>query len=292
MSKKSNSPAVSVLMAVYNARPFLGQAVGSILAQTFSDFEFIIIDDGSSDGSKEVLEHYAVRDERIRLISRPDNRGLTKTLNEGLTHVRAPLVARMDADDIAMPKRLRLQVDYLRRHPSCVLVGGQVLLIDEKGGRACHEELPAYYEDLWKGMPLDHAEIDQSLLIEGWPLMHPAVLMRRDALQEVNGYREQFKVCQDHDLFLRMAEVGRVANLPNVLIKYRCHPSQVTQTFSGKYYVDMAIRDAHRRRGLEMPEDLRFLALKRRLKQVRHVLGDIRGKLRQLRRVPQRIGLL
>src|SRR3954468_5693657 len=121
------APTVSVLLAVYNARRYLRQAIDSILAQTFTDFEFIIIDDGSTDDTLAILREYEKRDGRIRLISRP-NKGLTTTLNEGLALARGEFLARMDGDDVALPTRFEKQVTYLRDHPECVLVGSRVLL--------------------------------------------------------------------------------------------------------------------------------------------------------------------
>ena len=118
----SISPQISVLMPVYNAERFVAEAVQSILSQTFGDFEFIIIDDGSSDGSLEILRRFERADSRIRLSSRP-NTGYTVALNEMLAMASGQFVARMDADDVAMPQRLQKQVDYLCAHPNCVVVG-------------------------------------------------------------------------------------------------------------------------------------------------------------------------
>src|SRR4051812_26679567 len=123
------SPTVSVLMAVYNGEQYLREAVNSILSQTFKDFEFIIIDDGSTDRSPELLASYARADSRVKLISRP-NKGLTKSLNEGLHAARGEFVARMDGDDISLPERFERQVSYLREHPEVVLVGSRVEFID------------------------------------------------------------------------------------------------------------------------------------------------------------------
>src|SRR5436305_9543595 len=125
-------PQVSVLMPVYNAIRYIGVAVDSVLSQTFSDFEFIIVDDGSTDGSAEILREYAGRDPRIRLISRP-NTGLGFALNEALAVARAPFIARMDADDECLPERFEKQIQYLRNHPECVLLGSRVLWIDSDG---------------------------------------------------------------------------------------------------------------------------------------------------------------
>jgi glycosyltransferase involved in cell wall biosynthesis len=225
----SESPAVSVLLPVYNGIRHLHAALDSILNQTLRDFEFIIIDDGSTDGSAEVLREYAQAESRIRLVSRP-NKGLTVTLNEGVAMANAQLLARMDADDIAMPERLEKQVAYLREHSDCVLVGSAVLVIDPDGlpiCQMCSEQT--------------HEEIDHAHLNRGWPMVHPVVMMRTAAIRRIGGYRDQYDTLEDLDLFLRLAEIGKLANLPHVLLKYRQHFSSVTHR---RYELQMQIRQA------------------------------------------------
>ncbi len=242
------APAVTVLMSVYNGERYLRRSVDSVLAQTYTDFEFLILDDGSTDGSLAILREYAAADPRVRLVSRP-NKGLTKTLNEGLHLARGRYVARMDGDDVCLPRRLAVQVEYLDRHPDVVLVGGQVELIDPDGLLICLKD------KMW----LDHADIDQALMTRGWPLVHPAVTMRRDALLAVNGFDETYVTNQDHDLFLRLAEYGRVANLPDVLLQYRQHFESVSLAKADRQaqVVGDILRQAYARRGLPFPEDMR-----------------------------------
>ena len=127
-----SSPSVSICMPVYNTKRYVAEAVESILAQTFGDFEFIIIDDGSTDGSRAILERYAKQDDRIRLISRP-NTGIVGARNEALGLARGELIAVMDSDDVALPERFEVQVAYLREHPECVVVGSRALIIDPDG---------------------------------------------------------------------------------------------------------------------------------------------------------------
>src|SRR3954452_3787995 len=127
-----NSPKVSVAMPVYNSERYLAKAVESILAQTFTDFEFLIVDDGSTDASRAILENYAARDQRIKLVSRP-NTGYLIALNEMLERSLGYYVARMDADDVALPQRFERQVKYLDDHPECVLLGSRVTIIDPDG---------------------------------------------------------------------------------------------------------------------------------------------------------------
>ena len=212
-------PQVSVLMSVHNASAFLPAAIDSILAQTFSDFELIVVDDGSSDNSGVLLDQYAARDGRVRTIRRP-NRGLTRSLNEAAARARGILLARMDGDDLSMPDRLARQVAHLGRHSDCVTVGGQGLFIDQDG----------WPVGPWR-VPIEHDAIDrQHLAGFGGGIIHPAAMIRREAFERVGGYDEAIPAAQDYDLWLRLAEVGRLANLPDVVLQYRLHLLSVTST--------------------------------------------------------------
>jgi glycosyltransferase involved in cell wall biosynthesis len=211
-------PTITVIMSVYNAGAYLRPAVDSILAQMFGDFEFIIIDDGSSDGSPGVLRDYAARDPRIRLTVRP-NKGLTLTLNEGLQQARGEFVARMDCDDVALPERFEKQVVALRADPSLVCVGGHFELIDGKD-RLLTRLRP----------PTDDETIQKLLLRGHTAICHPAAMMRRDAVNRVGGYDPHFKTTQDLDLWLRLGEIGRLGNVPEVVLKFRQHETSVSET--------------------------------------------------------------
>jgi glycosyltransferase involved in cell wall biosynthesis len=238
------APSLSVLMPVYNAERYLAKAVESILAQTFTGFEFIIIEDGSTDGSRAILEQYSRRDDRIRLVCRP-NTGLTIALNEALGLANAELIARMDADDISLPRRFELQVDYLRHHPECVVVGSSVLLIDSDG-----DSIRPF------AVHCEHEDIDAAHLCGlGGTIVHPAALMRRDPVVEMGGYRPEMEPAEDLDLFLRLAERGRLANLPDTLLKYRRHASSVgyRRREEQRRAVDRVVREASLRRGQEIP---------------------------------------
>jgi glycosyltransferase involved in cell wall biosynthesis len=202
-------PAVTVLMPVYNAERFVAQTVDTILAQSFGDFEFIIINDGSTDGSLTILEGYAERDPRIRLISRP-NTGYVVALNEGLGLARAELVARIDADDLADPQRLELQVARMRLELQLVALGSNALAIDEDG------HLLGDYP-----VPLTHEEIEAEHLRGSSSIHHPAVMLRTEAVRRVGGYRRELMPCEDFDLWLRLGEIGRLANLPEKLLTKR-----------------------------------------------------------------------
>jgi len=208
----SKNPIVSVQMPVYNAERYVAEAVESILAQTFEDFEFIIIDDGSTDGSLAILEAYARRDGRIRIISR-ENRGLVATRNELLGKSTGQYCALLDADDVAMPTRLSRQVEYMEQHPQCVVVGSRALLIDSNG------EPIREMVDLFT-----HEQIDNQHLEGGSSqIINPTAMIRREAVENVGGYRDGYPSAEDLDLFLRLAERGQVVNLPDVLTEYRQH---------------------------------------------------------------------
>lgn len=240
-----NAPCISVLLPVYNARQYVGAAVESILGQTCGDFEFVIIDDGSTDGSTAILESFAARDSRIRLISRP-NTGYVRALNEGLESCRGEFIARMDADDVAAPQRLELQRAYLQQHPECSVVGCAVAWIDSDGAAFCEQQ-----------MPLVHEAIERRLLQGLGALSHPGAMIRRTALLEAGGYRENFCGVEDHDLWLRLAERGRLANLPEVLLQGRVHAENFTflNEQRNRELLEKVLEEAFQRRGLTQPAE-------------------------------------
>lgn len=233
-------PIVSVALSVYNAEPYLAAAIESILNQTFKDFEFIIIDDGSTDDSLKTLQKYAAQDQRIRLTSR-ENRGIPQTRNEILAQSQGEFIAVMDADDIALPDRLAQQVEFLTQHPNVVCVGGGFEMIDEKG---------RYLTSLT--VPTDDATIQKLALAGHCSICHPTAMIRRTALQQVSGYDEAFRQTLDLDLWLRLGEIGQLANLPQPLLRYRLHAQSVSgqrreqQRQSGR----VACERAWQRRGI------------------------------------------
>jgi glycosyltransferase involved in cell wall biosynthesis len=232
-----SAPIVSVILPVFDAEAFLPEAVGSILAQTFSDFELIAIDDGSTDRSAEILAEQAVSDARIRVVSR-GNRGLAHTLNEGLSAARADYVAIMNADDVSLPDRLSRQVAFLNSNPRVGAVGGQarLMLADGKVGPATR-------------LPLTPAAI-RGFLKKTSPFAHPAVMMRRQDALAVGGYRPQIEPAEDLDLWLRLAERRDIANLPEVVLHYRLHAGQATASAFEAVAVASLVADvaAHMRR--------------------------------------------
>jgi glycosyltransferase involved in cell wall biosynthesis len=248
-STNGKVPEVSVVMPVYNTERYLVPALESVLQQSFTDFEFIILDDGSTDSSVHIIQQYAENDERIRFFPL-EHRGYVSLLRRGLNHCRGEFVARMDSDDISMPDRFEKQVNYLREHPDCVALGSRVVLIDPFGSPM---ENPPH--------KTAHPEIEQELLNGvGWAMVHPTVMMRREPLMLAGGYREDLMVSEDLDLFLRLAEVGKLANLPDVLLQYRQHLQSVNYT---KYEQQKSVKrqivsDAYKRRSLPMPANWTF----------------------------------
>jgi glycosyltransferase involved in cell wall biosynthesis len=236
------APTISVIMPVFNARRYLTSAIQSILDQTFADFELILVDDGSTDGSARVLKRFARRDPRIILLQQP-NRGPCAAANAGLAIARGEFYARMDHDDIALPERFEKQVTFLRAHRECVAVGTQVLMIDR-------HDLPLKI----MSAPLDHDSIERQYRV--WPMFHPSLMARMNAMRAVGCYREKYSNVEDLDLFLRLAEVGRLANLPLVLMKYRQHLSSMCYTRHIDQIVEMEaiFREAEERRGHRIDE--------------------------------------
>ena len=210
------SPRISCLLPVYNGEEFLVEAVRSILDQTYRNFELVIVDDGSSDRSPEILAALAAEDGRIRVVRR-ENGGIVAALNTGLAICRGEYVARMDADDIALPDRFQFQLDYLDANPKCVLVGGvaQSLKPDGSfagrttGGRHRRTDLSAFPPKIAVSM-------------------HPLITVRREALLAIGGYRSAFPHAEDYDLFIRLSKLGGIDNPDKDLLIYRRHEGAIS----------------------------------------------------------------
>ncbi len=201
----ATSPTVSVLMPAYNVAAYLHEAVASILSQTWGDFELVVVDDGSTDGTREMLRAAAATDARIRLIEMPTNGGIVAALNEGLAACRGRYIARMDADDVALPHRLASQVAAMRAADDVVALGAALEYIDEQG------------------RPLGvtrRCELDRPLSV--CPLLHPTVMLRASTLLEQRlAYRPDFRMAEDYCLWLELRRCGRLAATDEVLLKYR-----------------------------------------------------------------------
>jgi len=209
------APRVSVLLPVWNGESFLKAAIESILQQTLSAFELIVIDDGSTDASAAIAEEFARDDDRVRVLRRA-HEGLSAALNAGIAEARGEYVARMDADDISVPHRLHDQVAYLDAHPACVAAGAWIEVIDETGqllGRKTFVET--------------HEEISAALYRGISPIAHPTIIIRRDALQASGGYDARCYPSEDLDLWFRLAERGELANIGRTLLQHRRHKAAV-----------------------------------------------------------------
>lgn len=215
------SPAVTVLMSVCNGEAYLRDAIDSILTQSYEDFELLVVDDGSVDGTGSILASYA--DRRIRLLRNAENLGLTRSLNIGLREARGALIARLDADDISYPHRLTRQVRFLEAHPDVAALGTQFVSLDARGRRR-----PLH---LWMRC--------QTALGIRWQLMfenafvHSSMMFRRDTvLKQFSGYDESFRTNQDFELWSRLACEHPLRNLGEALVGVRGRPSSVSTRYS------------------------------------------------------------
>lgn len=206
---------VTVLMAVFNGEAYLEAAIRSILAQTFRDFEFLIIDDGSSDNSLAIIE--GLKDERVRLVRNEANMGLTRSLNKGLDLAEGKYIARMDADDIALPDRLHLQFDFLENNPDYGLVGGERMILQNGHLKAKRGELFA-----------DHEAICVLQLFRNG-FVHSAVMMRTTMAKTLR-YNEAIFATQDYEFWVRISKHTKVANLLTPLVQYRVHGASISET--------------------------------------------------------------
>lgn len=232
---------ITVLMPAYNASPYIGKAIESILSQTFADFEFLIVNDGSKDNTLEIIQSY--NDPRIKLINQ-QNKGLIDTLNESIKIAEGKYIARMDADDICLPHRLQTEYDFLEQNPDYVLVGSDVDIID-KDGNFLLKLIPVGYE---------HEEI-AAKVDEKCPFNHPSVMFRKQAVIDAGYYPKNALSFEDHLLWKEMLMVGKVKNLNQTLVQYRFNPESVTidEKWRGKEFVEIRKRSIHN--GMVTEED-------------------------------------
>ncbi|WP_305313675.1 glycosyltransferase family A protein [Hydrogenophaga sp.] len=215
-------PTVSVVVPTYNAGRYIAEAVTSILNQDFTDFELLLIDDGSTDETASVIQRFAA-DSRVRLLHNERNIGLIATLHRAYAECRAPFIARMDADDICDPKRLGRQVVFLRNHPEVDIVGGAI--------RFFGNVAPTVFQ-----FPTDHAAIRPAMLFY-CPLAHPALMFRRELVEQgLIRYDDDFRYAEDYHLWSRLLLRVTSANLPEVVLDYRLHAQQVSSGSSDKQY--------------------------------------------------------
>lgn len=228
MLLKENS--LTVLLPTYNAGPYIKEAIDSILAQTYTDFELLIIDDGSTDNTADILKSYT--DSRIKIVTQ-QNKGLITTLNEGIIASRGNIIARMDADDICLPQRLALQMDFLTKNKDYVLVGAEADIMDKDGN---------YLMPL---IPIAHTyEEIQARIDEKVPFIHPCVTFRKEAIIAAGLYPKNALDFEDHLLWKKLLAVGKVCNLHEKVLKVRFNPESVTidERWRGKTFIDIRRR--------------------------------------------------
>jgi len=214
------TPKISVIMSAYNAEKYIAEAIESILNQTFKDFEFIIINDSSTDNSLNIIKKYAKKDRRIVLINNSKNLGLIKSLNKGLKIAKGKYIARMDDDDISLPKRFQIQYDFLENNLEIFLVGSSCFLIDEKGIKIGSQNCP-----------IDFTEIKKKLT-KKCCMIHPSIMFRND---KQTFYREKMWHVEDYDLYLNLLTRNKkIANIKDKIILYRITPNSICITHSRK----------------------------------------------------------
>jgi glycosyltransferase involved in cell wall biosynthesis len=229
---------IAVILPVRNCADYLPFALDSILSQTVRELDVVVIDDRSADGTALTARAYQRRDSRVRVVA-AKGAGLVDALNQAIALTAAPLIARMDADDIALPERLERQRDYLRAHPDIAVAGTQVRFIGENG-------CPTGKTSALPASPAHVARI----LLKFCCIRHPTVMMRRSAVEKAGGYRNQAPYAEDLDLWLRIAEDGKLANMEEVLLEYRQHPAQISEqrVWTQRLSRNLAVISARERR--------------------------------------------
>ncbi|MBR6730499.1 MAG: glycosyltransferase family 2 protein [Alphaproteobacteria bacterium] len=227
--KQKNPPLISVVMSTYNRAPLLSRAIDSILNQTFTDFEFIIIDDGSSDKTPEILAEYAKKDKRIRVITNNPNKGLIYSLNKGLEEAKGKYIARMDDDDISLPNRFMKQYDFMEKNPDIAVAGSWIGNPDNNQKWGFHDQT-------------DPEKIKMFLYLNSVPISHPAAFIRRSFLTQHNiTYSNEYKAAEDRKFWLDIMDAdGKITNIPEVLLLFRLHGTNPYE-----YYVNQ-ISNAHK----------------------------------------------
>ncbi|MCX5715882.1 MAG: glycosyltransferase [Candidatus Omnitrophica bacterium] len=206
---------MTVLMAVYNGERYLKECMDSVISQTFKDFEFLIIDDGSTDSTSSIIRSYS--DNRIRVIRNAVNLSQVASLNIGLDHAQGEYIARIDADDAMLPDRLKIQIDFLKKRKDLALCGSYGEAIDERGGHIANTKLPVRNE-----------EIAATALFGGFVTIHSAFMFRKKSVADIGKYNEVFSFAEDYKLVMDLLLSGyRVNNIPKVLVRYRFHDDRI-----------------------------------------------------------------
>lgn len=240
--------AIDILVTAYDSARFLPQTIDSILKQTFTNWRLLIVDDLSTDRTAEIIQDYASRDARIFYLH-GQHQGIAAAANIGLGAVSAPLLARIDADDIASPIRLQVQYDFMQSHPDIIAVGSDVMLIDKQGKPLRRRTAPNGWQ-----------RIETTLKTRNC-MCHPSAMIRTQALRQIGGYRDKFRNSLDYDLWLRLSEIGKIDNIPQDLLFYRRHAAQISASSNAHrqtLYSVAAVTDAFIRRYQPGGDETRF----------------------------------
>lgn len=212
MKSKERTPKISVVLPVYNAAEYLELALNSILTQTYKNFEFIIVDDCSTDGSFKILQEYANKYKKIKLFRNKKNRGVSETVKKAIRQCRGEFIARMDADDVSLPTRLEKQLEYLEQNTETVALGGQCLIIDSENRITGNKTFPNSFEDIYK------------YIFHFIPVQQPTLMIARNRLpKRFVYYVDGMNTAEEVELFFKLFNYGKVENLPDTVLLYRIH---------------------------------------------------------------------
>ncbi len=238
---KNENPKITVFMAAYNSSAYISEAISSVLLQTFKDFELLIVNDGSSDNTVNIIQSF--EDERIRLIHNPENRGLVFTRNRALKEAKGDYIAILDSDDVALPERLDLQHEYMTDNLQTALCSGHADIIDERG---------EYTGEKFIVPTGDHVEM---YMLFGNPFINSSSIFKTAVFRELNGYRN-YAPAEDLDFFLRVAEKYPVTNIDHVLVKYRKHKNSTSlnSQFRIRKTESKILKDIHKRLNIDTDE--------------------------------------
>ncbi len=211
------NPELSIIMPLYNNEKYVGEAIGSLLAQSFGDFELIVVNDCSTDSSLEVVKNF--NDPRIKILNNEVNEGIVYSRNKGLEVAQGKFIAPFDSDDVAMPEKFMRQIAYLKKHPEIGLLGSWVLLINQEGHTM---------KQHWK-LNANQNMVPSLMLFKNY-FTHSAIILRRDAIPK-EGYKSGFDMVEDYKLCCDVARKWKVWNFPQYLLKYRIHQTSITKSY-------------------------------------------------------------
>tara|TARA_B100000029_G_C17603450_1_gene966543 strand:+ start:4305 stop:5318 length:1014 start_codon:yes stop_codon:yes gene_type:complete len=251
---EANRPEISVLMSVYNGEPFLRKSIESILSQTFTNFEFILIDDFSADNSSSIIKYYAQKDHRIKYIKNPKRFQLTRSLNVGLEIANGKYIARQDADDISLPNRLKSQLKFMKSNIKVGVLGTSAEYIDEKDKTILMSRRPTNQTFLkWK-------------LLFGNPLIHSSIMFHTELVRSLGGYNPKYIRSQDYELWSKCSDLTGISQLPDILIKHRRHSKSIHgQNASEQFETSLKIMHSNIDKLLKTNVEIEHVRLLRRL---------------------------